>query len=335
MVRRALLDRGEDLATDDAEALPPSQPITARSGQATAHWRGAGGRWMVWVARTLVWCVLLLVGYRGVLAIVHGQGSGASGANSATAGSSQFPVTMAEAYALNFGDVYLNFSPATAARRGHDLARFLSAGSDPQLGWNGAGTQVLLAEQVAGIQVTSDHAAVVTLLARLGGGSLIELGVPIYADGTGMVVSGDPALLPGPARATVPSAGQRGGDQATETALQSQLPAFFEAYASGDRTTLDRFVSPGSAIAGLGGAVTFSAIDSVYAPAGGDHRQISVTVTWQLGATSQAAKTVLTAPAALQMTYAMTVIRQGNSWDVASIGASATPTTQSSAQGPP
>ena len=122
-----------------------------------------------------------------------------------------------------------------------------------------------------------------TLLARLGGGRLIELGVPIYAAHGGMIVSGNPALLPGPAKVTPPAPSQT-SDQATEAALQSQLPAFFEAFASGDRTTLARFTWPGAHIAGLGGSVTFGAIDSVYAPVGGSRRQISVTVTWQLPA---------------------------------------------------
>jgi Conjugative transposon protein TcpC len=333
MVRRAILDRGEEQTADD-EALPPSQPITAKSGRPAAHWRGAGGRWMIWVARTVAWCVLLLIGYRGVLAIVQGQGSGASGSSAAAVGGTRFPVSLAEAYALDFGDVYFNYSPATAAKRAHDLARFLPRGASSQLGWNGAGTQVLLSDQVAGVQVSSDHAAVVTLLAAVGNGNLVELGVPIYAGDGGMAVSGDPALLAAPAQASPPLASQQAGDPATETELQSQLPAFFEAYASGDRATLARFVVPGSAIASLGGAVTFSAIDNVYAPAGGARRQISVTVTWQLP-TYPAAKTVATAPAALQMTYQMTVVRLGNSWNVASIGASADPQQSSPVQGPP
>ena len=48
------------------------------------------------------------------------------------------------------------------------LAAFLPAGTDPQLGWNGAGTQQLLDEQVAGITVGTAHTAVVTLLAGCG-----------------------------------------------------------------------------------------------------------------------------------------------------------------------
>jgi hypothetical protein len=318
MVRRAILDRGDDIAADD-EALPLSHVPPVRPEQARARWRGAGGRWLVWVARAIAWAVLLLVGYRGVLAIIQGQGTGTSSGQAASSG--QFPVTLAEAYAQQFGAAYLNFSPATASRRGRELARFLPPGTDTQLGWNGAGVERLQFEQVAGISVTGRNTAVVTLLAQLGNGRLIELGVPVYAARGAITVSGRPALLPGPAKAT-PAARQLTSDQATQAALQGQLPAFFRAYARGDRTTLARFAVPGARIDGLSGAVTFAAIDNVYAPAGGNRRRITVTVTWDLPAAASAASGVASSAAALQMTYEMTVIRQAGSWDVQSIGAS-------------
>jgi len=331
MVRRALLDHGDELTTDD-EALSDSWPPAARSDRVAAPWPGAGGRWLVWVARVIVWAVILLVGYRGVLAIAEGRSAGGAASPSRPAGGTQFPVTAAEAYALEFGNVYFNFSPATASARSQALAVFLPAGADTQLGWNGAGTQRLLDEQVAGISVTGNHTAVVTLLARLASGSLVELGVPIYASGGGMSVSGDPALLPGPAVAAAPPA-TKAADQATEAALQTQLAAFFPAYASGDQATLARFLAPGARIVGLGGQVTFAGIDNVYAPRGGQTRKISVTVTWQLPSQPQPrqAGVIASAPASLQMTYAMTVVQRGGSWDVQSIGAA----TDVLTQGPP
>jgi hypothetical protein len=331
MVRRALLDRDDVLSDDDA-APPISQPIPT-SRPAKAHWRGSGGRWFVWVGRAVAWAVILLIGYRGIVAIIDGRTSHTSGKPAATTTASpQFPVTMAEAYAMQFGDVYLNFSPAGAARRSRDLAGFLPPGADPQLGWNGVGTQRLLGEQVAGVSVTDSHSAVVTLLAQLSSGRVIELGVPIYAASGGMVVSGDPALLPGPPKVTPPAAVQS-ADQATAAALQRQLPAFFEAFASGDRTTLARFTVPGMRLSGLNGAMAFGGIDSVYVPDGGSRRPISVTVTWRLPALRAApnASSAGAASASVQMTYQMTVVRQQSGWDVASIGASTTPVQQ----GPP
>ncbi len=282
----------------------------------------------------MVWAVILLIGYRGVLAIVSPPSSSSQPASPVTTPGprSSFPVALAEAYALEFGNVYLNFSPATAATRSTALAAFLPAGTDPQLGWNGAGTQQLLDEQVAGITVRTAHTAVVTLLGRLSNGSMIELGVPVYASGSSIAVAGDPALLPGPATAVVPTAAQTAADQATEATLQSQLAGFFAAYASGDQSTLARFVSPGTHLTGLGGEVTLGAVDAVYAPAGGSTRTVSVTVTWQFPA-RPAGRRVATGPAsaALQMTYELTVVRRAGTWDVHAISAS----TQAAAQGPP
>ncbi|HEY2505009.1 MAG TPA: conjugal transfer protein [Streptosporangiaceae bacterium] len=326
---RATLESGFDERITD-EALPPGNS-PAPDDRPQVHWRGAGGRWLVWVGRAVIWAVVILVGYRGVLAIVQGptpaKASGASTEAVSTARVPQFPVTLAEAYALQFGDVYLNFSPATATQRARSLAKFLPAGTSRQLGWNGTGTQHLLAEQVAGISVTSSHAAVVTLLARIETGRLVELGVPVYVARDSMAISGEPALLPAPANAVAPLHGLGSGDAATQAELQSQLPAFFQAYASGDKTTLARFVSPGARLTGLGGAVTFGSIDSVYAPRGGSQRQAVVTVTWELPAPGRTHDATASAAATLQMTYQLTVLRQGSSWDVQSIG--------TSTQGPP
>ena len=343
MARRALLDRGDELTGDEAlpreslpdrSALSAGRPNSAVSAQAAGHWRGAGGRWLIWAGRVVVWAVILLVGYRGVLAIVGDRGSGSTvSASDPKVAATQFPVTSAEAYALEFGNVYLNYSPATAAARSAALAVFLPPGADTQLGWNGAGTQRLLDEQVAGIAVHGGHAAVVTVLAQLADGSLVELGVPIYASGGGMSVSGEPALLPGPAMAVAKPAAQAGGDQATAAALQSQLAGFFQAYASGDQATLARFLTPGAQVTGLAGAVRLGSIDAVQAPAGGSVRTILVTVSWLLPSQPQprSAGATASAPAGLQMTYAMTVVRRDGSWDVRSIGAA----TQPLAQGPP
>lgn len=332
MARRALLERSDQLTADD-EALPPRQPHSARPDQVTPHWRGAGGRWLVWVARAIAWAVLLLIGYRGVLAIIQPPGSRPAASPSTTSADPQFPVTAAEAYALEFGHVYLNFSPASAAVRSANLASFLPPGSDRSLGWNGAGTQRLLDEQVAAVSVKSRHNAVVTLLAQLGGGRLIELGVPIYEANGGMSVSGDPAWLAGPPKAIPASGNPSTSDQVTETALQRQLPAFFQAYASGDQATLARFAAQGAHIRGLGGDVSLASVDSVNVPAGGSTRQVSVTVTWDLASAVRAAKvaSVGAVPAALEMTYQLTIIRQGGSWDIRSIGAS----TSTLASGPP
>ncbi|MBV9380691.1 MAG: conjugal transfer protein [Streptosporangiaceae bacterium] len=292
---------------------------------ARRSWGGGGGRWMVWPLRILLWVALLVVAYRGISAIVLNEtpaSTGNTGNTPASGPGTQFPVTLAEAYALQFGQVYLNFSPATEAQRAQQLAAFIPSSissADPGFGWNGSGTMRLQSEQVASVDVRSSANAVVNLLASVNG-QLMELGVPIYAADGGIVVSGEPAWLPAPSAIQPPSPQQVSSDQAAQSALMSQLPAFFQAYAAGDSATLNRFLAPGVSVTGLGGAVTFGSIANLSVPAGGNTREIIATVNWQLA--GQPGST----PAQLSMTYDMVVVdQQSGKWYVKEIRASTQP----------
>ena len=196
----------------------------------------------------------------------------------------QFPVTLAEAYAAEFGRVYLSFSPQNQGPREQALAAFVPASvlaANPNLGWNGTGQLNLQAEQVAGITVQDPRHAVVTLLALVNG-QLMQLGVPVAASGGGVVVSGEPAWLSAPPQISPPPAAPRSSDQVAQSQLMNELPAFFQAYASGDSAALNRFLVRGVSLTGLGGAVTFDSIGALHVPPGGATRQITVTVIWQL-----------------------------------------------------
>jgi hypothetical protein len=206
-------------------------------------------------------------------------------------------VTLGEAYAMSFGQVYLNFSPATQAQREQQLAAFVPASvaaANPDLGWNGAGQLSLQSEQVAGITVSDPTHAVVTLLATVNG-QLMELGVPVVASGGGVVIPGEPAWLPAPQRITPPAAASPGSDPVAQRELMAELPGFFQAYAAGDSTALSQFEAPGVTLAGLDGALTFGSIASLQVPPGGATRQITVTVIWQVPGAAESGVTKLTA----------------------------------------
>jgi len=330
MARRAILDRSaqSDAHVAGVEAAPGvSGSAAQRADRAAPRWRGAGGRWLVWAFRAVAWAVLLVIGYRGVVAIVTPARTASPVAGTAGSGSARgFPVRMAEAYAQQFAEVYFNLSPATAAARARQLAAFLPPGSDAQLGWNGQGTVQLQSEQVAGITVQDSQHAIVTLLVRASG-NLMELGVPIYAADGGVAISAEPSLLSPPPQVSPPAAQSPASDPETAAALGRQLPAFFRAYASGDPVTLGRFLAHGATVTGLGGTVTYSAISGIQVPPGGTTRHIRVSVIWHLASqgTASARSPVSTSPAGLEMTYEMTVVQQNGSWYVAAIGASAQP----------
>jgi hypothetical protein len=279
---------------------------------------------MIWPARVVLWVAILIIGYRGVMAIVLNETPANNSAplSPAAPSSSPFPVTLGEAFALEFGQVYMNFSPASAAQREQQLAPFIPANArtfQPQFGWTGAGTWQLQSEQVAGIDVRGPRSAVVTLLAMVNG-RLIELGVPLYASGGGIVVSGQPALLSPPSAVSPPNAQPGGSDPVAQRALSSELPAFFQAYASGDQATLGRFLAPGASLRGLGGAVSFGSIANITVPRGGATRDITVTVNWVFPGQVKGGTTDLAT------TYDMSVIdQQTGRWYVKEIRASTQP----------
>lgn len=323
MVRRGGVTSAENgtessVYTDDSPAWPGTQrPAPAPK----APWSGSGGRWTVWPMRIVLWAAILVIGYRGVVAIVLNEQPASkadSGAAATSSGPSQFPVTLAEAYVLNFGRVYLNFDPATATQRQQALAAFLPQGvtsAQPQLGWNGQGTMQMAWESVAAINVQSQNSAVVDLLATVNN-KVVEFGVPVYAANGGLVISGLPALLPAPQTVQPPQGAQGQGDPTATSQLQAQLPLFFAAYASGNPAELARYVASGVSLAGLGGAVTFQGLGPIYVPQGGTTRDITVTVNWQLAGQQGGFAT----------TYDMSVVElQGGKWYVKDIRASTQP----------
>jgi hypothetical protein len=270
----------------------------------------------------VLWAAILVIGYRGVMAIVLNEAPASTSAvaPAATGGTSQFPVTLAEAYVLQFGQAYLNFDPGNSQQRQQALAAFLPASlasAQPQMGWNQLGTMQLQSESVAGIDVRDAQSAVVNVLATVNG-RLMEFGVPVYAANGGMAISGLPSLLPVPQPAQPPQSQQPQGDPVATNQMQPQLSAFFTAYAASDTTTMNRYVLPGVSLTGLGGTVKFVNIPQggLYVPPGGATREITVTVNWQL--TGQAG--------AFGTTYDMSVVdQQSGKWYVREIRASTQP----------
>jgi len=306
-----------------AAGMQADGSLAARPGIG-GSWPGAGGRWLLWPLRAVLWTALLVIAFRGITAIIASSSSTqASGTGTGTG--EQFPVSLAEAYAADFGRVYLGFSPQNLAEREQALAAFVPASvsaANPSLGWNGIGQLNLQSVQVAGIKVQDPQHAVVTLLALLSG-QLMELGVPVAATGGGLVVSAEPAWLAAPPRIS-PRPAPGGSDQVAQSQLMNELPAFFRAYASGDSGTLNSFLAPGAPVTGLGGAVTFDQISALHVPPGGTTRQITVTVILQLSqAPGSAATENPGVTSNLEVSYGMSVVDlQGGKWYVKGIGAS-------------
>ena len=306
-----------------AAGIQADGSLAARPGIG-GTWQGAGGRWLLWPLRVVLWTALLVVAFRGITAIIVSSSPAPAGGTGAGTATGEFPVSLAEAYATEFGRVYLGFSPQNLGQREQALAAFVPpavSAVNPSLGWNGAGQLNLQSVQVAGIKVQDPQHAVVTLLALLNG-QLMELGVPVAATGSGLVVTGEPAWLPAPPRISPPPA-PGGSDRVAQSQLMNELPAFFQAYASGDSAALNRFTVHGTSVAGLGGVVTFDSISALHVPPGGATRQITVTVIWQVPQQPGPAAENLGMTSKLEMTYGMSVVDlQSGKWYVKEIGAS-------------
>jgi hypothetical protein len=318
--QRLMLDTEMDpLAMD----VHPDGSLAARPG-IDGNWPGAGARWVLWPLRVVLWTALLVIAFRGITAIIFSSSLAPAG-RTGTGSGEEFPVSLAEAYATEFGRVYLGFTPQNLGQREQALAAFVPASvsaANPSLGWNGIGQLNLQSVQVAGITVQDPQHAVVTLLALLNG-QLMELGVPVAATGSGLVVSAEPAWLPAPPQASPPPA-PRGSDQVAQSQLMNELPAFFQAYASSDGAALKGFLVHGASVTGLGGAVTFDQISALHVPPGGATRQITVTVIWQIseppGSVTAGNQGVTSK---LEMSYGVSVVDlQGGKWYVKGIGAS-------------
>ena len=78
----------------------------------------------MWPLRVVLWTALAVVAFRGITALISGPSpapAGRTGPNAA----GEFPVSLAEAYATEFGRVYLGFSPQSLGQREQALASFV------------------------------------------------------------------------------------------------------------------------------------------------------------------------------------------------------------------
>lgn len=286
---------------------------------------GAGGRWWVWLGRAVLWALIIVIVVNGGRAAFIGftQESAPGGAPADPANG--FPSTAASAYALEFATVYLNYNEATADTRASQLAEYLPNGADPQLGWNGAGKLRLNDAYLAGVDARDEQHGVATLAVQVNG-TWMRLAVPIYAEDGRMVVSGEPALLPAPDKASLPAppAGTEQIDTQATSELERQLPGFFQAYAASDNADLARYRVQGASMTGLDGSVRFVRLQDLVVPPGGDTRQITATVIWRMPSAGRGN----TPPGELAQTYELTVTKQDGNWYVKDIQGSTEPTRQ-------
>ncbi|MFI0351567.1 conjugal transfer protein [Actinomadura sp. 9N407] len=320
MARRSAVGHGRETAVVEERAPTAADPWRANGADRPAggdrprggRWGGSGGRWWVWLGRAVLWALVIVILVNGIRAPFQrftADETPATGGTTAQKGPG-FPSSAAGAYALQFASVYLNYDQKTAAAREAQLRTFIPDGADGQFGWNGVGRSQVQSVQVAGVDARDANNAVVTVLAR-SQDKWFRLAVPVYADKGALVISARPALLPPPAKATLPQQGVQERDAALESELAPVLGTFFQAYARNEQATLSRF-STGAPITGLSDSVTFVQVREVIAPTGeAGERTVTATVAWQVPG--------LAAGGELEQTYELAMVKKDTTWFVKDI----------------
>jgi conjugative transposon protein TcpC len=292
-----------------AEDFGRSSGEKRRGRRSGGGWRGSGGRWWIWVGRAVLWALILVILVNGVRAPFErftAQENRTPTTPRASQGA-QFPRDAVAAYALQFGNVYLNYNQQAAGERERQLQAFVPDGSG-QFGWNTVGSLSVQSVQVASVEVRDANNAMVTLLAR-SDDRWFQLAVPVYAKDNAMVISGRPALLAPPARAVPPGPDVGERDSGLENDLQTTLGSFFDAYAK-DAQVLSQLTD--GPITGLNGTVEYVRLVEVVAPTGAaDKRTVTATVTWRIPPRAPGAE--------LDQSYELTMVRKDGKWFVSDI----------------
>ncbi|MBZ3907012.1 conjugal transfer protein [Streptomyces scabiei] len=235
-------------------------------------------------AALLITTGLFALGSCGVAGLIVGKSSGAGTTSLdpddvARYGLTEFPTQQAAAFAEQYATLCLTYSPETASDRRTALARYTSAGVDPECGWSGEGTRKALTATWDGTSENlpeyGTHGRYLGIQVRTDDGGLTTLTVPVYvkdlATGEGIRVAGDVGEMPMPPRSDVPEVDR--DSENVDTALgqqlqQTVLPGYFEAWAKSDRTTLARFTAQGATLAattGLSGRLSEPQVNDVVA----------------------------------------------------------------------
>ncbi|MDT0327897.1 conjugal transfer protein [Nocardiopsis lambiniae] len=276
---------------------------------------GAGGRWWVGVGRAVLWAFLIVVIFNGIwFPLRGGLALPASDPEPEVTETSAFPETSAAAFALRFADAYLDTEDVESRRSA--LAAFVPEGEATALD---APAGSLAGENLAvtAVDVKDDNNALVVIRADVNGEPM-SLEVPVYADGDSLVISGSPALLAAPDRASLPERAAFDTDPAAADQLREVLVGFFGAYAQ-QPDHLDRYLEPGATIVPLpANSLEFSELSDPVVPSrtstgDDDVREVAVTVDWVLPAPEGERTGTLT------QGYLVTVVNSGNEWHVRDI----------------
>ncbi|MEV7418982.1 conjugal transfer protein, partial [Streptomyces sp. NPDC089919] len=270
------------------------------------------------LGRGLLWSVVALATVTGLRSWFLPDRAPRPAAPPAPAAAPAYPAAEAQALAARFARAYLTFDPARPGERAALLATALPAQADPALGWDGHGSQSVLAVEPGAVTPGTpgpprEARVRVDVLVRAGGGPARWLGldVPVAGAPGRLVVRGRPGLvgIPAGGPATGPGTPEPPVDAALTAQTAAAVAAFFTAYADG---TADTVTAPGTSLPPLPAGIAFTALTAWSADrGGGPDRSGTARVTWSL------------AGAALEQAYRVELTRVASAdaarWQVAAV----------------
>lgn len=334
MVRRSPTRRGgaadEPVPSQESDYLAGQEP-----GRRNGPWSGGGGRWWVWVGRVFLWAVLLVILVNGIWLPLR-DGLALPGVHTADSGAedqeetAQFPESAAAAFALRFAEVYLSVpdsedtdddadadlgDASQAQERTEELAEFVPEGQTADYDVPADSEMDVSDLHILGVEASGAHDGVVHLAMHLND-TPMRLDVPVYTEGTSLVVTGQPALLAAPETVEPPEPESVEVDSEAREELETDLAEFFESYAGGDLP--ERYLDDEASVTPLPeDALEFVELEEVVVPhaaagEGTDVRQAHATVVWEIPDSGESA-------VELTQGYALTVVRDGTEWNVRDI----------------
>ncbi|MEQ4206480.1 conjugal transfer protein [Actinopolymorpha sp. B9G3] len=216
-----------------------------------------------------------------------------------------FPLEQAGRFAADYARICLTHdaTPGAADQREAQLARYVSAGTDPTCGWNGEGTQTVSDASWTGESEPIDiggyagKARMMTVRVLTTTGSRVVT-VPVYVadlqSGDGMRIVGDVGEMPQPTLADAPEPDEPADVDAGlgDALVQGEFfQQFFAAWGDSNGPALQRFMTPDATSrtsSGLGGTSTQPSIQEarVFLPEGAD--QSDGTYAWKTGEVAEA-----------------------------------------------
>lgn len=258
---------------------------TLTGGLGQVHRGGSGGRWLLWLGRTVLWALVVVLLVNGLLAVRRPRPTMPAPVQEPVAGAT-FPIAGAEAFTVRFANDYLTWDAARPEARAEALAGYIADDMDQQLGWANNGSQIAVLVLPVRTEVISDRSAVVTVAAEVTGLEAprwVHLAVPIYTDGKDrFLVTDPPALVPAPGEADPPP-GQRSAtdvDIEVTEQLREPLTAFFRAYAGSEPGEMAYVLAPGVEVGTLNGVVVFEDLALTVPKSSDERRDVVAEVRW-------------------------------------------------------